>query len=62
MLGVGGNPEVSGGVVSNSLVLAGNLHLHYDENLRQSILANGYALACWQSLVNRNGTWELETN
>ncbi|NQU09439.1 hypothetical protein HQ590_01500 [bacterium] len=37
-------------------------NLHYDEALGKSVTKDGYTVLSWQPLVNRGGTWAIETN
>jgi hypothetical protein len=56
-LTVGGNGEVQGAVVANSIVFSGNANLHYDEALRNISGSSGYLVVSWQELRPAGGAW-----
>lgn len=47
---IGGNGEVNGAVVGNTITLSGNANFHYDEALRNNGPSRGYSILAWQEL------------
>ena len=57
----GGNGYV-GAYVANQMDCSGGVAIHYDEALGPGIGILGYKVVSWQPMVQRNGTWVIETN
>jgi len=57
-LTIGGNGNVSGAVVANSVTLSGNAQFHYDESLKTSSAYGGYLVSSWQEMRYIGGVWQ----
>ena len=61
-LKLNGNPEYTGAFVGKTVTTVGNPSIHYDEALGRGIGNFAYSSVSWEAIVNRGGTWVLETN
>ncbi len=59
--GGGASGDMSGGIVSASITLNGQVQFHYDESLRSDPeVVSGYIVVSWQSLCLLDGDWAAE--
>lgn len=60
---LGGSADYVGGFVGNTVEVTGSSSVHFDEALTKGgVHTLGFTALSWQPLVNRGGTWVIETN
>lgn len=61
-LAMDGSADFSGAFVADSIAFGSSAQVHYDEALGLSSGKRGYTVLSWQPVVQRSGTWVIETN